>query len=617
VTAEDPRAPHLSPYPPISEYALVGDCHSAALVSRSGSIDWCCMPRLDSDSCFGRLLDWRRGGHFSIAPRDGSYTTFRRYLDDTMVLETHFICRTGEARLVDLFAMRRGGRETPRRHLIRVVEGIRGHVDFRAEIAVRFDYGDVRPWLRHIGTHVFAAIGGDTGLVIAAEEHLQPDDHDLTCEFSVRAQDRVRFSVLYQDPARLDAETPEVPDHDEIDRRVDETVQWWLRWARQCDFHGPDEIATRRSALILKALSNAPSGAIAAAATTSLPESLGGSRNWDYRFSWIRDSTFSVRALAEVGFTKEAEGFRRFIQRSAAGSAEELQIMYGLGGERRLTELELVQLEGYRKSRPVRIGNAAAGQRQLDAYGELVLLSWRWHQRGHSPDDDYWRFLLELIDAAAKRWAEPDRGIWEIRGKPRHFVHSKVLCWAALDRGIALATECMRKAPLTRWRRTAREIKAAVESEGYDAKRGCFTQAFGTPAMDSSLLLMPTSGFIAWDDERMVRTTDAVREELEQAGLLLRYRPKRQLDGQEGREGVFLPCTFWLAECLARQGRIADARDVFDRATSTCNDLGLLAEEYDPRRRLMLGNYPQALSHLSHLTAAKALRDGELRGKHA
>jgi GH15 family glucan-1,4-alpha-glucosidase len=612
----DARAPHLEPYPPIADYGLIGDCHSAALVSRSGSIDWCCMPRIDSDSCFGRLLDWEKGGHFSITPAERGYTSFRRYVDDTMALETHFVCSTGEARLLDLFAMRRGGRDTPRRHLIRVVEGIRGRVDFTAEIAVRFDYGDVRPWLRHVATHVFAAIGGDSGLLIGADEHLEASTHDLLCRFSVRAQEKVRFSVLFQDPSHLDVGSPEMPDHSEVDRRVEETLEWWRRWTRQCDFHGPDEGAVKRSALVLKALSHAPTGAITAAATTSLPESLGGARNWDYRFSWIRDSTFSVRALVEVGFTKEAEGFRRFIQRSAAGSAEELQIMYGLGGERRLNELELPNLEGYRRSRPVRVGNGAATQLQLDAYGELVSLSWRWHRRGHSPDDDYWRFLLELIDTAAQLWDQPDRGIWEIRGRPRHFVHSKVVCWSALDRGVALATECMRKAPVARWRRTARQIKEAIEAKGVDKSRNCFVQAFGEKQMDSSLLLLPTTGFVDWDDQRMVATTDEVRRELDHDGLLRRYLPRPDLDGQSGQEGAFLACTFWLAECLARQGRLEAARDVFDRAAATGNDLGLYSEEFEPRARIMLGNFPQALTHLSHLTAAVALQDGARGGQH-
>lgn len=526
-----------------------------------------------------------------------------------MVLQTHFVTSGGEARLIDLFAMRRGGRDSPRHQLIRIVEGVRGRVDFRAEIRPRFDYGEVKPWLRHAAANVYAAIGGDSGLVISADEQLKPEDHSLLSRFSVRANERVRFSLIYANPAKLGYDPPEVPGGEELDRRVKETLGWWHQWARQANFNAADAPAALRSALVLKTLSHAPTGAIAAAATTSLPEQIGGARNWDYRFSWIRDSTFSVRALGEIGFNNEAEGFRRFIQRSAAGSAKELQIMYGLRGERRLTELALDHLEGYRGSRPVRVGNGAAKQLQLDALGELVMLSWRWHQRGHSPDDDYWRFLADLIDTAAERWHEADRGIWEIRGRPRHFVHSKVLCWAALDRGVALAADSMRRAPLSRWRRAAREIKEAVESEGFDRRRGCFVQAFGRKQMDAALLTLPVTGFVAWDDERMVRTTDAVRHELEENGLILRYRPKASLDGQQGREGAFLPCTFWLAECLARQSRLEEARDVFDRAAACGNDLGLYSEEFDPRAQEMLGNFPQALTHFSHLSAAVALRD--------
>lgn len=567
------------------------------------------MPRLDSDSCFGRLLDWDDGGHFSVAPSARGYTSYRRYLDSTMVLTTNFVTRAGEAIAYDFFAMRRGGRESPRRQLIRVVEGVRGKIDFKAEIKPVFDYGQVKPWLRQAATNVYAAIGGDSGLLITADEDLEAKAHELHCSFSVRAQERVRLSITYLDPALLDREAPQPPSHEELDKRLDETVDWWERWSRQADFHGSSEVDALRSALVLKALSHAPTGAIAAAATTSLPEQPGGARNWDYRFSWIRDSSFSVRALGEVGFEKEAEGFRRFIQRSAAGSAHQLQIMYGLHGERRLTEVELDYLDGYRESRPVRIGNEAAKQLQLDAYGELVLLSWEWHLRGHSPDDDYWRFLADLIDTAAERWAEPDRGIWEIRGRPRHFVHSKVMCWAALDRGSALASDVMRRAPLARWRKVARQIKEEVESKGYDKRRGCFVQDFDGKQMDAALLLLPSTGFVAWDDERMVRTTDAVRADLDSDGLLLRYRPRVSLDGQRGAEGTFLPCTFWLAECLARQGRVEDARTVFDRAAGAGNDLGLFSEEFDSANGLMLGNFPQALTHLSHLTAAVALRD--------
>jgi len=361
-----------------------------------------------------------------------------------------------------------------------------------------------------------------------------------------------------------------------------------------------------RSATVLKALTQATTGAIAAAATTSLPEAPGGSRNWDYRASWVRDSVFALRSLAELGYTAEADGFRRFIQRSAAGSAEELQIMYGLGGERRLVELTLDDLEGYGGARPVRIGNAATRQHQHDAYGELLDLAWAWHRQGRSPDADTWRFLVELVNQAAERWTTPDRGIWELRGQALHLVHSKVMCWVALDRGLRLAAELGFPAPVGRWTRTRTAIRAAVERHGYDPGRGVFTQAFDRHELDAALLLLPSVGFLAWDEPRMLRTVDAIRRELEVDGLLLRYRAP---DGLEGTEGAFVACTFWLAECLARQGRTAEARAAFTRASATANDLGLFAEEFHAASGTLLGNFPQALTHLSHIAAAVALEE--------
>ncbi len=600
-------AERVQPYPPIADYALIGDCHSSALVSRTASIDWCCMPRFDSASVFGRMLDWKRGGYCSIRPTHRAVTS-RRYLEGTLVLVTTFQSGGGEARLYDCFTMRRGGADRPARQLLRIAEGLRGNVDFRLVISPRFDYGEVRPWIRQHALHVFSAIGCDVGLVFSGDldlEHHHP--HDLGASFSLRPGQRARLSIQFVRPEILDEGPPPIHDAAELDRCLGETMKWWERWSAGVHLNGPHSTAARRSAIVLKGLTNAPTGAIAAAPTTSLPESPGGGRNWDYRYSWIRDSIFTVRSLVEMGRDLEADGFRRFIERSAAGTAEDLQIMYGLGGERRLLEFTL-ELDGYGGARPVRVGNAASTQLQLDAYGMLLFLAYEWHRRGRSPDDDYWRFLVELVEAVVQRWPEPDSGIWEVRGARQHFVHSKASCWVALNLGHRLAQECSRAVPQRRWARARRELRAAIEAEGYDKRRGVFVRSFGSRDLDSALLLLPVIGFVDWTDERMIRTTEAIREDLEVDGLLLRYRSP---DGLKGEEGAFLSCTFWLAECLARQGRWEEARAVFDRVTSTANDLGLFAEEFDPATGRLLGNFPQGLTHLSHIAAAVALADGE------
>jgi GH15 family glucan-1,4-alpha-glucosidase len=597
-------------YPPIGDYALIGDCESAALVSRHGSIDWCCMPRIDHGSCFGRLLDWDRGGYCEVRPCRDDVRALRDYADGTLVLETRLAGSTGEAMLWDCFTLDAddGHERGPR--LLRVIEGGRGYMDFDVCVAPRFDYGELTPWVRYHDVGVFSASGGDDALVITGDLEFDAGKHELRARASVRAGQRVRLAITFAAPELLERQAPEPTPAEELDRALEQTLDWWRAWSSQARPAGPERTATIRSALVLKALSNRWTGAIAAAPTTSLPEAPGGDRNWDYRYSWIRDSAFSARSLTLIGFREEADAFRRFVERTAAGTADGLKIMYGVGGERRLTEVALDRLEGYRGARPVRIGNAASDQLQLDVYGELLELAWRWHERGHASDDDYWRFLLDVVDTAAASWSRPDRGIWEIRGEPRHFVHSKAMCWAALDRGIRLAEESLRQAPLERWRKERDKVRARVERDGYDARRGVFVQELGGRALDASLLLLPAVGFVAWDDERMVRTVDAIRDELSVDGLLLRYRggPKRQGRGRGADcEGVFLPCSFWLAECLARQGRHDEARAVFDRCAACGNDLGLFSEEYDTDTREMLGNFPQGLTHLSYISAAAAL----------
>lgn len=604
-----------SDYPPIADYALIGDCHGAALVSRAGSIDWCCVPRFDSGACFARLLDWERGGFWEVRPEVDSSTLppSRSYLEGTLVLVTTFNAPGGHARLIDCFTIPREDEDTGRpphwRELIRIVEGERGTFDFTFRIAPRFDYGAVDPWIRHLGTQTYGAIGGDDALLVWSDADLEAgeDRHGLQCEATVRPGERVRVSMTSLDPAEIDAgDVPDTGGAGGVDQRLDETIASWREWSSRLDIEGADAEAAERSAIVLQALTYTPTGAIVAAPTTSLPEGRGsrGARNWDYRYTWIRDSALAVRTMARLGCEEEAQGFRRFIERSAAGNAKDLQILFGVRGERRLTELELGHLEGYRGAEPVRVGNSAAGQLQLDAYGQLLDQSWRWYERGHEPDDDYWRFLVDLVEAAIERSKDPDAGIWEWRGEPRHFVHSKVHCWAAVDRGLKLAEHCMRKAPERRWKKERDRIRRSIERRGYDRDRGVFVQAFDSTDMDAALLRLPTVDFVAYDDERMIRTVDVVREELELDGLLRRYTVD---DGNGSEEGAFVACAFWLVECLARQGRRDEARDAYDRAIATANELGLMAEEYDPGSREMLGNFPQALSHLSHLEATLAL----------
>jgi GH15 family glucan-1,4-alpha-glucosidase len=594
-------------YLPIADYALIGDCHSAALISREGSIDWCCLPRFDSGSTFARILDHERGGHCAIRPTaPGTWEYERHYLEDTLVLATTIRGPAGEVMVTDCFLAVEGEQRGPSRQILRVIEGRRGEVELELRIVPRFDYGDVRPWIRRKGARLHCAIGGNDALLIWSDQELEEDPaHELGGRTTVGAGDRVRLSLFYSPPELVDAERVSEPDPRELDEALEGTIRWWREWAQTLSLDSRDEGPARRSGITLKALTYQPTGAIVAAPTASLPEAVGAGRNWDYRYAWLRDSSFSSRTFAEIGCESEADAFRAFILRSAAGHADDLQVLYGVGGERRVGDDVIAGLEGYRGSAPVRVGNAAFGQRQLDGTGELVNLTWRWHRRGHSPSDDEWRFLLSLIDRAAEQCHEPDSGIWEWPGKPQHFVHSKVLCWSALDRGIRLADECMRRAPTRRWKRIRDELRATIEDRGYERKRGIFLGAYGRPELDAALLLLPTVEFVDWNDERMIRTTAAVREELDAGGgLLYRYRRK---DGLPGTEGAFLCCSFWLVECLARQGELGEARSLFDRCVARSNDLGLFAEEVDPKSGELLGNFPQGLSHLAHIDAAVCL----------
>lgn len=594
------------PYPPIADYALISDCHCSALVSRNGSIDWCCMPRIDEDSCFGRLLDWDKGGYYAITPHGIEYSSSRRYLPHTMILETYFRSLQGEVRLYDFFTMEEGAPEHARYSHVRIIDGIKGEMDLCVKISPRFDYGEIVPYIRRTESCAYTAIGSNKGLIICSDIPLEITHHsDLAGVVRIRAGQRARLMLQFEFPELVDKTVSAgLPGGKELDLYLERTREWWQAWASR--MQSPYELdgQTERSIITLKSLTVERTGAIVAAATTSLPEWPGGSRNWDYRFSWIRDSVFTVRALHELGYVSEADRFHQFIQRSAAGDANQMQIMYGVDGKRRLTEIELNALEGYRQSRPVRIGNRAASQSQLDVYGELLEMAWEWHSSGHRTEPDYWTFLVDVVEMVCARWQDADHGIWEVRSAPSHYVHSKVMCWAALNRGVLLAQDNRFEAPVEHWIETRDKIRHAVEQKGYNAERGIFVQAFGSEYLDAALLLLPRVGFIAYDDPRMVRTTDAICETLGDHGLLRRYNSP---DGLAGPEGMFLPCTFWLVTCLAYQGKLDKAWHYYRTAMDCANDVGLFSEEFDVTERLMLGNFPQGLTHVSQITARLAL----------
>lgn len=476
---------------------------------------------------------------------------------------------------------------------------------FDVSVVPRLDFGEVKPWIYESGSGAHSVVGSNTGLRIFGDVPLQlSGDHDLHARVEVTPGVRYHLGLNFFRPDETQKKRSAAGDLSVLKAHYIETKKWWQDWTSKIRYRDGHGVSIMRSAMTLKALSYAPTGAIVAAVTTSLPESVGGERNWDYRFCWIRDSIFTVRALSTLGLESEADGVRRFIQRSAAGNAEELQVLYGVDGKRRLPEITLNGLEGWRGSRPVRIGNGASEQFQLDMYGLIVELSWRWSEQGVQPEKDYWDFLVEIIEAAIEKCRKPDRGIWEIRSVPRHFVHSKVMCWAAVDGGIALAEKYSLAAPLESWRQRRDEIRRNIETHGMDHERGIFVESYGSDQVDAALLLLPGVDFVAFDDERMMRTTDVIRRELASDGLILRYK---SVDGLQSREGTFLACTFWLVECLARQGRRREALRAFKHATAAANDLGLFAEQYDPRSKEMLGNFPQGLTHLAHISAALAL----------
>ncbi|MEU8816235.1 glycoside hydrolase family 15 protein [Actinoplanes sp. NPDC048796] len=581
---------------PIEDYALVGDLHTAALIGRDGSVDWLCLPRFDSPACFAALLGDQDNGRWRIAPRGGGAATRRRYAGDTLILETEWDTDGGTVRLVDFMPPRGEAAD-----MVRIVEGVSGTVHMRSELTLRFDYGHVVPWVRHHERGI-TAIAGPDAVWLRTGVPLHGRDRGTVGEFTVAAGERVTFVLTHQQ-----SHLPQ-PRTAQPEQALSDTRRFWDDWIGRQSYEGPWADAVRRSLILLKALTYAPTGGIVAAATTSLPEQLGGPRNWDYRYCWLRDASFTLQALLGTGYVAEARAWREWLLRAVAGDPADLQIMYGLDGTRRLPESTLDWLPGYQKAGPVRVGNAAANQFQLDVWGEVLDGLHLSRTAGIAPTGDGWDVQRALLDFLEEHWREPDNGLWEVRGPRRHFVHSKVMAWAGFDRAVTAVEKHGLDGPADRWRRTRDAIHADVCAHGFDAGRTTFTQYYGSDGLDAALLLLPRVGFLPYEDPRIVGTIAAVREQLCHDGFLLRYRPERDgVDGLPGAEGAFLACTFWLVEALQGIGRGDEARELFERLLALRNDVGLLAEEYDPAAGRQLGNTPQAFSLVGLVNAARRL----------
>jgi GH15 family glucan-1,4-alpha-glucosidase len=580
----------------IEDYALIGDTHTVALVGTNGSIDWLCLPRFDAPACFAALLGTGDNGFWDVTPLDAVVATRRQYRGPTLVLETELETAGGTVRLVDCMPPRRSH---PR--IVRVVEGVGGQVPMRMRFTPRFDYGRVRPWVSRTDDAIHAVAGPDA-LELRSDVPVGGDDLQQTAEFTVGPGQRVGFLLTFH----LSWEAPPPPI--EPIAAIAETEAWWREWSGRSTYRGGWADVVERSLITLKALTYEPTGGIVAAATTSLPEFLGGVRNWDYRYCWLRDAALTLDALMAAGYVEEAARWRDWALRAVAGDPEDLQIMYGLGGERRLDEYELDWLAGYEQSRPVRVGNAASGQRQLDVYGEMVDAMFRARGLGMSPVPAGWPMLLRIVDWVDAHWREPDEGIWEVRGPRRNFVHSKVMAWVAVDRMARAIEDLGLDGPLDRFKQMRAEIHDEVCREGYDAKRNTFTQYYGSTQLDAALLLIPMVGFLPPSDPRVVGTVEAVQRELVRDGFVMRYIPdEHAADGLPPGEGAFLACSFWLVNALALIGRRSEAEDLFRRLLSLQNDVGLFSEEYDPLTKRLVGNFPQAFTHLALIASAQAL----------
>jgi GH15 family glucan-1,4-alpha-glucosidase len=580
---------------PLEAYALIGDTYSAALVGTDGSIDWLCWPRFDSDACFAALLGDERHGRWRIAPSIPVLSVRRRYVPGTLVLETDFETAEGTVRLIDFMPPR--NREPD---IVRIVRGLKGRVPIHMEASPRFGYGDRKPWVRSTFCCVSAKAGPDATL-LRTRMPMQVADGRITSDFTVAEHEQVPIILTW------------FPSHERQPRSVEaftaleETVSFWRDWSGRCTYEGPWREQVLRSLITLKALTYSPTGGIVAAPTTSLPEHLGGVRNWDYRYCWLRDATLTLLTLLQAGYTEEARSWRDWLLRAVAGEPQELQIMYGVAGERRLLEQELPWLPGYAGSRPVRIGNGAVQQLQLDVFGEVMDCLHQARHAGLPSDEEVWdlqRYLLHYIEQC---WEQPDEGLWEVRGGRQQFTHSKLMAWVAVDRAVKSAEAYGLEGPLDEWRALRARIHAQVCEKGFDAERNTFVQVYGSRELDASLLMIPLVGFLPPEDPRVRGTVTAIERELCRDGLVHRYDTRRTKDGLPPGEGVFLACSFWLADNLTLMGRHREAQELFERLLGLCNDVGLLAEQYDVERRRLVGNFPQAFSHLALITTAQNL----------
>jgi GH15 family glucan-1,4-alpha-glucosidase len=584
----------------LENYGLIGDMQSAALVGRNGSVDWLCLPRFDSASCFSALLGDEQHGRWLLAPAADVTATSRRYRPGTLILETDFETADGAVRVIDF--MPRRGQGPPR--LMRIVQGLRGRVPMRMELVVRPDYGTIAPWVERASDGAVATAGPDA-FRLSTPLALQVEDGTVTAAFDALEGARERFTLTWHLSYE---ETPPVEDADSALARTD---AWWRQWSGRCSYEGEyrDEVLT--SLLVLKAMTTETTGAVIAAPTTSLPEEIGGVRNWDYRYCWLRDSVLTLEALMAAGYLDEAMAFRDYLLRVGTGDPSKIQIMYGIGGERRLTEFELPELPGYEGSQPVRVGNAASEQFQLDVYGEVANVMYLGVELLGDIEERLWPRWQAVVNHVEKIWREPDDGIWESRGERKHYTYSKVMAWVVFDRALRAAERFGLDGPIERWKEVRDEIHREVCEKGYDQERRTFTQYYGSKELDASVLNIPLVGFLPGDDERVTGTIDAVSRELGRDGFVSRYSTAETDDGLPGDEGQFLACSFWLASALAVNGRPGEARALFERLLDLTNDLGLLAEEYDVARKRQVGNFPQAFSHLTLIVAARAISTAE------